>query len=804
MDSLLLDLRFGWRRLVREPRLAVAVILMIALGIGSSAAIFTIVNGVLLQPMVLPGADRVVAVHRLDSREGDLSQPDAADIRQEARSLAAFGVAATGWSLDMLVGGEPVHLAGALTEAGYFKALGLPSVEGRLLLPSDDAPGAPAVAVLGENFWRTRFGGDRSVVGRTITISDVPTTIVGIAPARADVFDAGVDAWVTILPFAAWGHESRGSNNFAAMARLAPGTSLRSANEELKVVTQRLEARYPDTNHGKILTLTPLQDFLVSDVKRGLWLLLGAVLLVLLISTANVATLLLLRASARMKEVGVRQALGAAPWRIARQLLTEGVLLSLVGGTVGVTVAWIGFGALKRFMPASLPRLEETGPDLRVLLFSLALSIVTGIGFSLAPVLRLRGNRSLMALGLARGVIRGGGRRLLAPLVVGEIALALVLLAGAALLLRSFTNLLEVPLGFDPKGVAVGEVVLPESRYAEPARQTAAFRRMVEVLREKPGITDAAFLVGRPQGAAAIGHGFTIEGRTYAPGDEPGARYRPYLGNIFDVLGIRLLRGRIPVEREGGLHEAVVNERFVERHLAGVNPIGVRFAWRAEAGKAPVWTTIVGVAQNIKSGAIRENDSPAVYAPYLQREDDWIRFGTLLAKVDGAPATYRQTLQDAVSASDAMVPLESFTTLQAEVDQALAADRFSLRLVSLFGIIALILSMQGIFSVVSYDVEQRRAELSLRMALGARSSDVLGLVLRRGTQYALGGLLLGGAGAVALTRTMDSLLYETSTQDPIALGGAAIVLGLVCVTAVTFAGLRVTRLDPASVLASDT
>ena len=804
MDALIADLRFGWRKLTREPGFAAAVILMIALGIGTSVAIFSIVNGVLLQPLAMPDADRVVAVHRVGQRDADISLPDAVDIRRDARSFSALGVVMPDWSLDLLLDGQPVHVKGALTESGYFRALGLSSIAGRLLQPGDDGAGAPAVAVLAEQYWRTRFGADPRVVGRSIVLSDVPTTIIGIAPRRADVTAAGIEMWVSIAAFAPWAHAERGSNNFSAVGRLAQGVSVAAANEELRVLTTRLTKQYPDTNVRKVLGITPLKDSLVGTSRRALWILLAAVLIVLLISTANVATLLLLRSARRAREVSVRNALGAGRLRIARQLMTEGVLMSVIGGTLGGSVAWLGFGTIQRFLPATLPRLEETRPDLRVLAFAIALSIVTGIAFSLAPVWRLRKSGAAAVLGSARGVLGGGGRRALAPLIAGEIALALVLLAGASLLLRSFSNLVDAPLGFDPKGVAVAEVVLPESRYGTPDPQTLAFTRMVDELRDRPGVADAAFVVGRPQSSFVIGKALVIEGKTFPPEETPAARYRPYIGDVFRVLGIRIIRGRAPIERAGGVREAVVNERFVSRLLAGTPPLGARFAFAPQPGEEPSWMTIVGVAQDVKTAELRLGDGASVYAPYLQREDPWIRFGTLIAKVQGAPERYRDAMQSAVSAADRRVPIESFSTMTDDVNRALAPDRFSLQLVSLFGIIAVVLSMQGIFSVVAYDVEQRRTELSLRMALGARAADVLALVWRRGTLYAAIGLGVGAVAAFALTRVMESLLFEISPRDPLAFGGAIVLLALIIGAAVTLAALRVIRIDPANVLAEET
>jgi putative ABC transport system permease protein len=801
------DLQNAWRALVRRPGFTLTVVLTLALGVGAVAAMYSVVEGVLLAPAALPEPERVVALHRVtDADEADIGQPDAVDLRAASTQFTALGIIWPGYAFDLYTGEAPVRVNGGLVESGYFASTGLTPVVGRLLGAADDRPDAAAVAVLAESYWRSAFGAAPDVVGRQIELSGQSATIVGVVSDAADVLGARIQVWAPIAPFAPWAATARGSNNFEAIARLAPGATLDSARQELAAITTALAAEHPDTNQGKVLTVEPLVGFLTAAVAGKVWWLLGAVGLLLGIVAVNVASLMLVRTAARERELKVRAALGATQGRIVRQLLLEGALLGVLGAVLGGLAALAAAGALRSMAGEALPRAELIAVDASVFAVALSIAVLTGLLTSVAPAWRARGAGAAHQGARSLG---GGERRLLGPLVALEIALALVLLVGATLLLRSLWNLTQVPLGFRPAGVLTAEIVLPDSRYSTPATQTPAIERVVEELARTPGVKHAAYVAGLPLGGSTIGHPLVVEGLEPAPGSQFGTRIRPVHGEYFAAMGIPVLSGRAlgRGDRAETPRVAVVNRRFASTYFADQDPLGRRIAWRPGAStpveEGPRWITIVGVVEDVKTTSLRNDDSVAVYFPFTQRDQGWIRFGELVVEVEGEPAAYAQAMRDAVLRVDARVPLEDVQPLSALVDRALSGTRFVADLTLWFGAAAILLALQGLFGVVTYAVEQRRAELGLRLALGATSAKVVNLVVRDGLRFAVAGCLVGLAVVLAAGRLVESQMYGVGPRDPLVLGVVAIGLLVAAAAAAWLPARRAAATDPMTVLRTE-
>lgn len=808
MRNLIVDLRLALRHALRRPGFALAAILSLALGVGAVTVVFSLVDAVLLRPLDVPRAEGLVALHRVGGEEADISLPDAVALRRELRQLDAVSLIATDWALDLARTDAPLHVNAGLTESHWFAALGVRPLAGRLLDAADDVPGAEPVIVLRERLWRSAFAADPAVLGRVLRLSGVSARVVGVAPDAADVLDARIEAWVPVPPFAPWAPTSPGSNNFEAIGHLAAGASLASAREELRAVTAARAAANPKGS-DKILDLTPLAQRLSASVRGGLWLVLGAAALVLLLAGVNVAALLLVRGSGRVREIAVRHALGAGRPRITAQLLGEGLLLGLAGGAVGVLLAVLGLDAFKALVPGDVPRLAQASIDGRALATALVATLACALGFSLAPALHLGGEALAGGLRGGRSLGSASRQRSLDAFVVFEVASAALLLALSALLLRSFAALVDAPLGFEPRQVATAELVLPEAGYGQREPQTRAITAIVDRLRATPGVRAAGFVTGMPlAGTGRISHSLVVDGVAFDDGPAPGAAFRPFDGAYFEAMGIRTLAGRAPAAsaRDAASRVAWVNRRFAETVLRGRDPVGMRIAWtpgEASESPEPQWMTVAGVVDDVRGTALRSDDVAAVYVPYVQRDDGWIRFGSLVARVEGDPAAYAQVLQAAVTAVDPEVALAAFDTLAARVERASGRDRFNLLLVSTFGAIALLLGLQGLFGVVAYAVEQRRAEIALRLAIGASPRAAIALALRQGLRPALAGVAIGLAGALALGRLLAGLLYGVSPHDLPALLAAAAAVSAACVLAVWWPAQRAGRVEPMTALRGD-
>jgi putative ABC transport system permease protein len=798
MDALLQDLRYAFRQITKAPAFAAAIVMTLALGIGVNTAIFSVVNGVLLRPLPLPEPDRLAFI----TREGDVSIPDGVSWRAASPSFESIALMLRAWDFSVSGDGDPLRLQGVVTEPEYFATLKVAPLVGRVFSAADNRVGGPWVALISEGLWKSRFGGDPGIVGRTLTLSDNPTTVIGVMPASFDVFRDGVDLWVPVALATPWAISERGTNNFDAIGRLRPGATFATASAELRTICERLAKEFPKTNQDKIVEPLPMLEFMVGRVRRALFVLLGAVGLVLAISSLNVAGLLLARSAARQDEFALRLAVGAGRGRILRQVVTEGLCLSLLGGVLAAAVATWGESALVALAPASLPRTWEVSIDGRVLAFALALSLATGLLFSLAPALQvMRADPAPFLAGSGKG--SGGGsvhHRLLGGLAAVEIALAFVLVIGSGLLGRTFLKLQSVPLGFEPRNVILGNVVLPESRYGNRALQTPFFREAVSRLAQTPGVERAAYVLTPPlYPRGGVGGAILVEGEPEAAdGRSRGARLRAVLGDYFGTLGVPILEGRAlgPADEQGGMPVAVVNQSFASRFFPGRSPVGRRIAWRDHNEGTPVFMTIVGLAADVKGVSIDSADQQAVYMPYTQRLVDWQRWGTLVARTKSDPHGFPRALEQAVWSVDPTIPLSEVGALEDKVGESLGEQRFSAMALSAFGAVALLTALQGIYAVLAYAVVQRRRELGVRLALGATQADMLRLVLRRGMALTAAGLGLGIAGALAGSQVLSSLLFGIDPLDPITYGVVFVGLALTALAACLIPARRAARVDP--------
>ena len=804
MQTLLDDLRHATRRLLRSPGFTALAVLTVGLGVGATTVMFSAVYGVLLRPLSYPEPDRLVMIRgaRLaqPGQPGVISYPDYRDWRRESRS---FETTAALRAADVTLAGPggPERIEGARVTASFFQALRVVPALGHLFPEESDQPGGERVAVLGHGLWR-RLGADPTLVGRTLTLSGEPHTVIGILPMafrppreveRAEVF----------APLALDGEalEQRGNRSLVAIGRLRPGVSLAQARAELSAVARHLEREHPDSNTGVGATLSSLHADTVSELRRPLLVLLGAVAFVLLIACTNVANLVLPRALARRREVGIRTALGASRSRLVRQLLTESILLGVAGGAAGLATAYWGLGGLLALAPASTPRLQDIALDGRVLGFSLALSLLTGVAFGLVPALSASRTDVLAALhesGRSPALARHPGARLL---VVAEIALSLVLMAGAGLLLESFRRLLSVDPGFDPRNVLTLAVSLEDTRYPRPDQRAGFYADLVERVRALPGVISAAAITPTPLGGADISTRFTVEGQPApAPGQKPRAEYRAVTPGYFETLRIPLKKGRTfeAHDRREAKAVVVVNEALAAQVFPGQDPLGERLRIGIGTDESdPRTFEVVGVVGDVHPSGQGILAPPAIYVPHPQQSWSWM---SLVVRTSGEPASLAGALRRTVAALDPEQAVSNARPLTELLSDALAAHRFVMALLVGFALVGLALATVGVYGVLAASVERRTGEIGLRLAVGADSGDVLRMVLGQAARLAAAGVTLGLVAAFALTRVLQGLLFGVSATDPATFGAVAGVLVVAALLASYLPARRAARLDPAAVL----
>jgi putative ABC transport system permease protein len=798
MNTLLQDLRYGIRMLIKNPGFALVAVIALALGIGANAAIFSVVNTVLLRPVPYEDPDRLMVLTENQPPkfpEFSIAPGNFIDWQKQNTVFERL-VAINGTAFNLVgEGAEPERLRGARVSAGLFEMLGVNPVHGRTFLEEEDQPGRENVVIVSSGLWKRRFSADSNVIGQPITLSGISYTVIGVMPPSFGFPDRATDVWAPIA-FTARDAQVHGGHFLSVIGRLKQGTTVEQARTEMSAIAGRLAEQYPDTNTGWGVDVFPMQEYEVRDIRPALLVLLAAVALVLLIACANVANLLLARATTRQKEIAIRSALGASRGRVARQLLTESVLLALVGGVVGVLLAQWGIGSLLALAPAELPRVKEVSLDSTVLGFTLLLTLLTGVIFGLVPAMqssRVNLNETLKEGG--RGTT-GGHHRVRAGLVVTEVALALVLLIGAGLLIRSFYRLQQVNPGFNSSNALAVTVSLPGRKYQQPEQRAAFFTQLIEKVSTLPGVA----AVGASQTLPIQGDyllGFIIQGRPpFPPGQEPSTNYYSVTPDYFRAMGIPLLRGREFTEqdRTGATRVVIINEEMAKRHFPDEDPIGKRI----HVTQGPeTFREIVGIVGDVKQYGLARPTTLQTYEPFLQTPYSSM---TLVVRADGNLAPLGGAIRSQVLAIDKEQPISRTKPLEEVVSESVAKQRFSMLLLGIFAAVALVLSAVGLYGVMSYSVTQRTHEIGIRTALGAKQSDVLKLVVGQGMVLALTGVGIGLLAAFGLTRLMSVLLFGVSATDPLTFVALPAVLTLVALAACFVPARRATKVDPMTAL----
>src|SRR5690349_181852 len=791
MDSIIKDIRYGLRSLAKRPAFTAVAVITIALGIGLNTAIFSVINSVLLRP--LPYAD----ASRLISFRSNQSAPDLADVESQTKTFSRLG----GMVLAPLAytgGSEPTQFQIGQVSGGFFETLGVKPERGRFINSDDDKNGAPFVVVLSHDLWAKQFNRDDQILGKAIPLSGNMYTVIGVMPASFVPPRENTEAWTPVHVSNSLAANFRGVHFLRTYARLAPGVTFEQARAEMQVIDQNLAAQYPADNKNRNTVLYPLQERIVGETRRSLYILFAAVSFVLLIACANFANLLLARAAERQREFVIRGALGAGRWRLMRQLLTESLLLSLTGGVAAVLLAFWGTNLLVSFKPENLPRLSEIHVDARVLGFTLGVSVLTGLIFGLVPAWAASRGRVGDALKEGgRSATAGSARqRLRSTFVVVELAVALVLLVGAGLLVKTFWKLRSVEPGFNPDHMITMRVELPETRCKEVAPQTRFRKQVLAGMNSLPGV-QAAMVSELPLSGDSLNHDFLIEGRPpIAPGDEPSLETRSILGDYFKVMQIPLRRGRDFGPADFDDHAPLVgiaNDALVRQYFQNEDPLGKRVRWARDPEIH--WITIVGVAGDVKHFGLDLPEEPALYTPYTQI-NPWKRWMSIAARTQGDAAGTAQALKQQIWKVDAQLPVTRLETMSEVTASSFAARRFNMSLLSLFAGLALVLAAIGIYGVMSNAVTQRTPEIGIRLALGASTIDVLRLIVRNGMTLVVIGVVVGLVGAFALTRLMTTLLFGVTPTDGLTIVVVSAVLIGVALVACLIPARRATRVDP--------
>jgi len=800
VSSFFNEIRYALRSLLKRPGFTSVVVLVLALGIGANTALFSLVNAVLLRPLPYRDPDRLVMVWEDVTALGfPRNTPAPANyLDWKAQSTAFEKLVAYDHKTFNLTGwGEPERIDGERVAADLFSLLGVAPALGRAFLPAEDRAGAPSVALISDGLWRRRFGADPALMGRAITLDTRPVLVVGVMPRGFHFPSRKAEIWV---PLAMDEKESanRGGHYLEVVGRLAPGLTLSQAQAEMEAIAARLQKDYLRTNTNVGAVVVPLHEELVGESRPALLVLLGAVAFVLLIACANVANLLLARGASREREIAVRAALGAGRGRLIRQFLTESLILSLTGGAAGIGLAAWGVRFLGSLVPESLASLQGPGLDTFVLIFCLGLSLLTGLLFGIGPALQV--SRVDLIERLKEGSLsRGSGRnRMRGALVVSEIALALLLLAGAGVMLKSFARLRGQDPGFRPDRLLTIRMVLSEAKYPGAAERRAFYDRLLGRVASLPGVESEAMVSYLPLTFTGGHYSFSIEGSPVeVAANLPTAVYRTVSPEYFETMGIPLFRGRgfTEQDREGTPPVVVIDRILAERFWPGQDAVAKRLKL-GEADSSEPWQTVVGVVGNVRQIQLSAELKPAIYVSYHQELGIFSAPHDLVVRTAGDPMALAATVRSQVWEVDRDQPVSDIQTM----DQILAANisrpRFSSLLLGAFAAAALLLAAVGIYGVISYLTEQRTREMGIRLALGADRRDILKMVLGTGLRLTLGGVAAGLAGALALGRLLSSLLYGVSASDPLTLAGVSVLLASVSLIAAYLPARRAVRVDP--------
>jgi putative ABC transport system permease protein len=809
------DIRYGLRQLIKHPAFTIIAILTLALGIGANTAIFSVVNAVLLKPLPFPEPNQLLAVGMTDTRQKDqtnlnsLSYPDFFDFRDQNRSLASSAVYRDGtYALTSEEGATSVH--GVKASAEFFDVLGIKPKMGRAFVRDDEQAGGGQggfKVIISDDFWKKHFGGDPNVIGHTVTLDRRPHTVIGVMPAgfQFPIQNDPTDFYVSIAEDAAYPDGSqpqtkqRGSHSLQAVARLKPGVTVAQAQSDLSTIAEALAKQYPDSNTHFGVLVKPLREDMIGDVRTALYVLFGAVVCVLLIANANVANLLLARASARGKEIALRAAMGASRFRIIRQLLTESVLLAGLGGLFGLLLAQWGTDALVKTVPQNIPRISNIQLDASVLIFTLLVSLITGVVFGLVPAWQASHvdlNSSLKS-GSRTGSAGEGKGRVRNALIMAEVALALVLLISAGLLIQSFARLGRVQPGVRTERLLTARVSLPDVAYPKNENVIQFYDQFLTRVRAIPGVESASTIVPLPLSGSNMVTSFDIQERPLPEGQRPGAPVRIIATDYFKTMGIPVREGRIFDERDqlDSAPVVIVNERFAQKYFPGENVLGKRIQpGFAADDKGDRIREIVGVVGNVKHLSLKNEDSPEMYLPRTQ-----IPFGVSSIVIRTSlsnPNAITNSLRKELAALDATIPLTSVRVFDEYISRSLARPRFNTLLLSIFAGTALVLTAIGIYGVLAYSVAQRTSEIGIRIALGAGKSSIFRLIVGQAMTLVGISLALGLAGAFAATRLLNSLLFGVGASDPATFAGIVLLVSAVAFVAAWVPARRATRVDP--------
>jgi predicted permease len=796
METLWQDLHYGLRTLLKKPGFTCAAVLTLALGIGANTAIFSLVSAVLLRPLPYPEPDKLVMVWERRIREGVNDNAVApADFRDwRARNQVFAHIAAQNdIPLDLNEGNEPERIATGQVSASFFEVLGIKPMLGRGFLAEEEQAGRNRVVIMNHDLWQRRFGADRSVIGRRISLSGVLFEVIGVLPPSFRFPNEELALWIPLDPNTER-MQTRTNHFLSVFARIKPGVTWEQAQAEMERIGAQLMQEYPQENDNHAAFVIPLREQLAGDLRRPLLILFAAVGLVLLIACANVANLQLIRAAARQKEIAVRAALGASRWRITRQLLSESLLLALLGGMLGTLLALWGVSVLRALLPQDILHLTGAQLDWRVLSFTLIISLLTGLLSGSAALLqtaKLNLNDVLKQSGRGAGHTQ---QRTRSAVVVVELALAIVLLIGAGLLIRSFWKLQRVSPGFDPQNVLTAQIALPSARYREPQQVTRFFQQLGEKLRAQPGVQAVGAISILPLGGGMSRTSIAIEGRAEMTNLLPQARPRIHprivTPEYFQAMGIPLLGGRLLTEQDDGNAPlvALINQTAAQRYWPGQNPLGQR----VQIGGGAPWREVVGIVGDVKHQGLDKELNPEVYSAWAQAAP---RNGNLVVRGKNV-ASLVPALRSQVRELDKELPLSNLRLLEEVVERSIAAPRSYTLLLAFFAGIALALAAVGIYGVMAYGVAQRTHEIGVRMALGAQKRDVLKLVVRQGMRLALLGVAIGLVAAWALTRLLKGLLFEVNATDPLTFGVIVLLLASVAWLACWLPARRATKVDP--------
>ena len=803
MDAFLKDIRYGIRGLLKRPGFTLIAVITLALGIGANSAIFSTINALLLKPLPFPDLDRVVAIWDKAPARGvvhnEVAMANYLDLRAQNQSFEQLALYRW-WSTNLTGVEPPERIQGFLVTANFLDAVGMKPIMGRNFSVEENQPGKDAVTIITHSLWQRRFGGDPNIINKTITLNSITRTVIGVMPERFN-FPKGAEIYAP-LAMTPELMRSRGSHSYYVIGRLKPGVSLQSAQADTDIITARLEKQYPETNTGWGANVYPIVADTVRLYDTALWVMMGVVGFVLLIACANVANLMLARASGRQKEIALRAALGASRWRIIRQLLTESVIVALLGGVLGVLVAFWGIDALRAANPGEAakfaPGWYQLGINAPVLVFTLGLSFLSGLVFGLAPAWQVSKPDLNNALKEGGRQTTDRSHRLRSSLVVFEVALSLVLLVGAGLLARSFLALLKTSPGFNPDKVLTMNLVLPGAKYKEEPQRTAFYRDLVQRVNALPGVESAAVVNYLPLGGANSSDDYLVEGAPEPPpGQENDGRYRVCSADYFQTMGIPILKGRGFTEQDkaGAPPVIIVNETLAQKHWPDGDAIGKRIRFYGPLDRNP-WLEIVGITRDVKH-ELNLPVTPEYYLPHAQ--DSWNAM-VLVARTKLEPGAMTAPIKQQVWAIDKDQPVFDVRTMQEVRSISVALYTFSSVMVGIFAGVALLLAAIGIYGVMAFAVTQRTHEIGIRMALGARARDVLKMVVKQGMMLALIGVAVGLAGAWALTRFMEKLLVGVQPTDLLTFSAVSFCLLVAALLACYLPARRATKVDPLTAL----